>query len=146
MIFGYTILGALVLLLPGFAGYYGMRLGETGGLLTLAPDRPNSNFTIFMVVLFALAAHVTGSALFALNELISQRKVLLPIGFDPNPYRAIWTGQVPVHMSALGFTYELTYVLVLTVGMLLGTEFISKRIPSTTLIAPLSFGWLLPIA
>jgi hypothetical protein len=146
MTFGYALLGALVLLLPGFAGYYGMRLGETGGLLTLAPDRPNSNFTIFMVVLFALVAHVIGSALFAINEVISHWVVLVHVAYDPNPYRALWSGQVPSRMSGPGFTLELTYLLLLTAGMVAGVEFIAKRIPSTTLTAPLGFGWLLPIA
>ena len=51
MTFGYALLGALVLLLPGFAGYFGLRIGEASDFVSPRPDRPNSNLTIFLIVL-----------------------------------------------------------------------------------------------
>lgn len=77
MTFGYALLGALVLLLPGFAGYFGLRIGEASDFVSPRPDRPNSNLTIFLIVLLALAAHTAGAGIFAFNEAIAAWKPLI---------------------------------------------------------------------
>ena len=43
MTFGYALLGALVLLLPGFAAYYGMRVGEASNLGIVDKGQPQLN-------------------------------------------------------------------------------------------------------
>lgn len=146
MTFGYALLGALVLLLPGFAGYYGTRAGEAGNLVSPRPDRPNSNQTIFAVVLFALISHTAGAGLFGLNELLAKHWVLVPLGHDPNPYRALWSGKVPAAMSGATFAWELLYFLFLTISSFEVFRRLSSRDAVTTVTAPLRFGWLLPIA
>jgi len=146
MTFGYALLGALVLLLPGFAGYYGMRLAETANLIKPAPDRPNSNFTIFVIVLLALIAHLLGAVLFAANEIAARSVLLLRIPFDPNPYHVLWSGQVPGTMSGVGFVWELGYFVLLTVAMGTGCNILIAKSHITSVTTPLRFGWLLPIA
>lgn len=63
MTFGYALPGAPVLLLPGFANRYGVRIDEANDFVSRRPDHPNSNQTIFLAM--ALCAHVLGAGLFA---------------------------------------------------------------------------------
>lgn len=147
MTFGYALLGALLLLLPGFAGYYGTRLGEASDLVSPRPDRPNSNQTIFLVVFIALLAHTVGALVFGVNEVIASyggRVVTLLI--EPNPYRIFWRAKAPGGLSGAGFAWELIYSLTLTVSTGLIFQKLAHRNPVTTVTAPLRFGWLLPIA
>lgn len=146
MTFGYALLGALVLLLPGFAGYYGMRIGEASNLVSPRPDRPQSNLTIFVVVFVALVAHAAGATLFALNELAARHAVLLPLGFDPNPYRLLWRAQAPAALSGASFAWELAWFVALTLVAGRACRWLAGQTPVTALSAPLRFGWLLPIA
>jgi len=144
MVFGYALLGALVLLLPGFAGYYGMRVGEAG-FVSPRPDRPNSNQTIFAVVLYALLAHTAGAAVFGLNELVARRAVLIALPQYPNPYRLLWGG-VPAAMSGAAFAGELLYFSALTLGSFALCRRLAVPDPVNAATAPLRFGWLLPVA
>lgn len=145
MTFGYTLLGALLLLLPGFAAYLGQRLGETG-LVSPRPDRPNSTLTIFIVAFFALLFHMLGAGLFALNEVVARSHPIITLAYDPNPYRMLWIGKAPAEMSGTVFAYELLYLILLTVGAGVIMERLSRKSPITAVSAPLRFGWLLPIA
>lgn len=146
MTFGYTLLGALMLLLPGFAGYYGTRLGEAGNLVSPRPDRPNSTFTIFIVVFLALLAHTIGAGFFAVNERLASWQTLVYLSHDPNPYRLLWTGKAPFNMSGQAFALDLLYLVILTAGSGITGEWLSRKSPVTAASAPLRFGWLLPIA
>ncbi len=146
MTFGFALLGALILLLPGFAGYYGIRLAETANLIKPAPDRPNSNFTIFVIVLLALVAHLAGAVLFAANEIVARSAVLLHLPFDPNAYHVLWSGQVTGTMSSVAFAWELGYFLLLTFGMGIGCNMLVAQSRITSVTEPPRFGWLLPIA
>lgn len=60
MTFGYALRGAPVLL-PGFSGRYGVRIGEANDLVSPRPDHPNSKQTIFLAMAFC--AHVVGAVL-----------------------------------------------------------------------------------
>lgn len=145
MTFGYALLGALVLLLPGFAGYFGLRIGEASDFVSPRPDRPNSNLTIFLVVALALGAHVLGAGIFALNELIAAWWPLITLNYDPNPYKALLSGRLPQGLSSLAIELELLFFL----GLAFGTGWICEKIarasPITSRTDPLRFGWLLPI-
>lgn len=145
MTFGYALLGALVLLLPGFAGYFGLRIGEASDFVSPRPDRPNSNLTIFLIVLLALAAHTAGAGIFAFNEAIAAWKPLISLPYDPNPYKALLSGQVPSGLSALAIELELLFCLALSFGTGWVCERMARAEPITTRTAPLRFGWLLPI-
>jgi len=146
MTFGYALLGALVLLLPGFAGFLGMRIGEAGNLVSPRPDRPNSTVTIFAVVFLALCAHGIGAGLFAINEAIARSYVVVPMEHYPNPYRILWAGKMPAEMSSVSFAWELLYLVLLTMGFGAACEWMSRKSPVSAASAPLRFGWLLPIA
>lgn len=145
MTFGYALLGALVLLLPGFAGYFGLRIGEASDLVSPRPDRPNSNLTIFLIVLLALAAHTAGAGIFAANEAIAAWKPLIALSYDPNPYKALLTGEAPKELSAIAIELELLFFLVLSFGTGWICEKIARAKPITARTEPLRFGWLLPI-
>ena len=145
MTFGYALLGALVLLLPGFAGYFGLRIGEARDFVSPRPDRPNSNLTIFLVVALALGAHVFGAGIFALNELIAAWKPLIRLSYEPNPYKALLSGHAPQGLSSLAIELELLFFLGLAVLMGWICETIARTSPITARADPLRFGWLLPI-
>jgi hypothetical protein len=146
MTFSFALLGALVLLLPGFAGYYGLRVGEATNLVSPYPDRPNSNQTIFIVVLLALFAHMAGSILFTLNDFIALRASPIIVPFETNPYRALWFGRLPDRFSSAALTWELCYFCGLTIatGWVLRTLARTNRMGG--LLSSLRFGWLQPMA
>lgn len=145
MTFSYTLLGALLLLLPGFAGYFGFRIGEARDLVSPRPDRPNSTLTVFLVVALALAAHCVGAALFVANDWVARGHALVQLSYDPNPYRALLRGHAPANLSSLAIEFELLFFVALT----LGTGAICARVARVPAITrrtdPLRFGWLLPI-
>lgn len=145
MTFGYALLGALVLLLPGFAGYFGLRIGEASDFVSPRPDRPNSNLTIFLVVMLALAAHVAGAGLFAVNDAIVAWKPLVHLSYDPNPYKVLISGRAPAGISSVAIAFELLFFLLLSYGTGWICEKVARFSPITTRTDPLRFGWLLPI-
>lgn len=145
MTFGYTLLGALLLLLPGFAGYYGYRVGEASDFVSPRPDRPNSTQTIFLIVLLALVGHVVGAGLFAVNETLASWKTLVPLPYDPNPYKALINGRPPTGLSSLAIELELSFFLALAGAMFWLCEKIARAKLIASRTDPIRFGWLAPI-
>lgn len=145
MTFGYTLLGALLLLLPGFAGYYGYRVGEASDFVSPRPDRPNSTQTIFLIVLLALVGHVGGAGLFAINEILASWKTLVTLSYDPNPYKALLSGQAPSGLSSLAIELELSFFLALAVAMFSMCEKAARAKIVSARTDPIRFGWLAPI-
>jgi hypothetical protein len=143
--FGFTLLGALVVLLPGFFGYYGFRLGEATDLVSPRPDRPNSTFTLTLIVFFALTGHIIGSGAFALNEWIARQWPIFETRFDPNPYRWLLTGKAPATLPAWAISYSLIYVVVLAVAIGWIAEQMARSQPITSRTHPTRFGWLVDI-
>jgi hypothetical protein len=90
MTWSFTLLGALLLLLPGLAGYAGLVAGMRHELVASAPERPNSYAALFSVLGFALIAHTLGAALFWFQAAYCQAAFPCHhVPYDPNPYKAL---------------------------------------------------------
>ncbi len=113
--FSYTLVLALVLLLPGFCAWGGLRLVERTDLLTPRPDKPNSTSTLLVIVVGALAGHLFGALVFALQAVwCGWTRACIRVAFDPNVYRLIFEGvgkDGPVTDAAI-FAWLLELVLV----------------------------------
>lgn len=146
MTFSYGLLGALLLLLPGFAFAAGVRSGEPTNFATPRPDPPNSHATIFKIVTGALLVHTVGAAIFAINETLYRHWHFISIEFDPNPYKMLLLKEAPSAVSSYGIAWEGIYFVFLAVISLNTGKYISKNDKNTTERYPHRFGWLLPIA
>lgn len=92
MSFSYTLFLALLLLAPGLGLWAGLRAGERSELISQAPEKPGSTFSLLVIVFGALFGHILLSALFALQAGICQwSERCFTFGFDPNVYRVILT-------------------------------------------------------
>lgn len=92
MSFSYTLFLALLLLAPGLGLWAGLRAGERSELISQAPEKPGSTFSLLVIVFGALLGHILLSALFALQAGWCQwSEGCLALGFDPNVYRVILT-------------------------------------------------------
>lgn len=93
MSFSYTLFLALLLLAPGLGVWAGLRAGDRSELISQAPDKPGSNFSLFVIVSGALAGHILMSALLALQAgFCAWADSCYPLPFDPNIYRVILGG------------------------------------------------------
>jgi hypothetical protein len=96
MSFSYALFLVLILLAPGFSAWAGLRLAEYNALISQAPERPNSTFSLLIIVFGAVAGHVVMAALIAAQETACQVAPCMRVGFDPNIYRVLVAGeQVP---------------------------------------------------
>lgn len=92
MSFSYTLFLALLLLAPGLGLWAGLRVGERSELISQAPEKPGSTFSLLVIVFGALLGHILLSALFALQAGVCRLNgYCLALGFDPNVYRVILT-------------------------------------------------------
>jgi hypothetical protein len=90
--FSYTLFLALLLLAPGLGLWAGLRAGERSELISQAPEKPGSTFSLLVIVFGALLGHILLSALFALQAgFCRSSNYCLALGFDPNIYRVILT-------------------------------------------------------
>jgi hypothetical protein len=90
--FSYTLFLALLLLAPGLGLWAGLRAGERSELISQAPEKPGSTFSLLVIVFGALFGHILLSALFALQAgFCRSSNYCLALGFDPNVYRVILT-------------------------------------------------------
>lgn len=82
MSLGYQLLVALLLLLPGIAGWVAFRAGATDDLLSPYPDRHGSTTTLAAILIFAGVGHLLAAVLLKLNGIIARRWPLLPTDLD----------------------------------------------------------------
>lgn len=93
MTFSYTLFLVLLLLAPGFSVWAGLRLGERNELISQAPERPGSTFSLLVIVLGALVGHILLATVLAAQESgCRASSACLAVGFDPNIYRVIMGG------------------------------------------------------
>lgn len=92
MSFSYTLFLALLLLAPGLGLWAGLRAGERSELISQAPEKPGSTFSLLVIVFGALAGHILMSALFTVQAgACHWASRCFELGFDPNVYRVILT-------------------------------------------------------
>jgi hypothetical protein len=93
MSFSYALFLVLMLLAPGFSVWAGLRLAEYNELVSQAPERPNSTFSLLTIVFGALAGHLLMATILAAQEAVcAATAACLGVGFDPNIYRVIVAG------------------------------------------------------
>lgn len=93
MSFSYTLFLALLLIAPGLGVWAGLRAGERSELISQAPEKPGSTFSLIVIVFGALVGHIVLSALFAVQaSLCRWSGACWRLSFDPNVYRVILTG------------------------------------------------------
>ena len=144
--FSYTLVLALVLLLPGFFAWTSLRLVERSDLLTPRPDKPNSTSALVVIVGGAVVGHLIGAFAFVLQAAwCAQTKACVRVSFDPNVYRLIFEGVArdgPVTDLAI-FAWFMELALV---GV--GTGFLTFSAGNSNLVKDrwdaLEFGWLSP--
>ncbi|WP_121115253.1 hypothetical protein [Croceibacterium ferulae] len=94
MSFSYALFLVLLLLAPGFSVWAGLRLAEYNELVSQAPERPNSTFSLLTIVFGAVAGHFIMSTLLAAQETFCRLvTTCLHVRFDPNIYRVIVVGE-----------------------------------------------------
>lgn len=137
----FALLGALLLLFPGFcclAGmYYSQRAPDTK--LSGIPDIPlEGPIAISFVIGGALAAHLLGAWFFFTQEsLCSAAPNCTELGFDPNPYTTLIAGHFTRNTSGAMVVYGLSYLALLGaftgwISARLGeTETVKKRLRPT---------------
>ncbi|WP_230483943.1 hypothetical protein [Sphingomonas sp. Leaf21] len=93
MSFSYTLFLALLLLAPGLGVWAGLRAGERSELISQAPEKPGSTFSLLVIVFGALVGHIVMSSLFLLQAALCHTLgCCLGLSFDPNVYRVILSG------------------------------------------------------
>lgn len=94
MSFSYALFLVLILLAPGFSTWAGLRLAEYNALISQAPERSNSTFSLLIIVFGAMAGHVVMATLLAAQEsLCHVTDACWQVRFDTNVYRVIVAGE-----------------------------------------------------
>lgn len=90
MSFSYTLFLALILLAPGLGFWAGLRVGERSDLISQAPEKSGSTFSLIVIVFGALIGHILMSALYTIQSAwCSWTRLCVVLPFDPNVYRVI---------------------------------------------------------
>lgn len=88
--FSYTLFLALLLLSPGLAVWAGFRAGDRNHLLSQAPERPQSTFSLLVIVFGALTGHFIMACIYAAQALwCKATNFCATVSFDTNVYRII---------------------------------------------------------
>ena len=146
MNWGFSLLGALLLLFPGFCAWIGLRGGSRTDYLSPVPDKPNSTYTLFVILFGALLAHTAGALLFAAQEAYCWVGRCLAIGVDPDVYKAILLHDEHLAGSSVGIGLALLFFILL--GLLTGLVFdkLGKVNALANAVRPDTQGWIRAIA
>jgi hypothetical protein len=144
MSFSYTLFLALLLLAPGLGLWAGLRAGERSELISQAPEKPGSTFSLLVIVFGALIGHILLSALFAIQAGFCQwREQCFGLGFDPNIYRVILTNGRSAGVPSDG-AFVSWFVSLLLPALIVG--FVAYHASGWRWVRDLreasSFGWL----
>lgn len=146
MTWGFSLLGALLLLFPGFCAWLGLRNGSRTDYLSPVPDKPNSTHTLFVVLFGALVAHAAGAIAFAAQELYCRIGPCFATGIDPDVYKAILRHDQALAGSSIGIALALVFFIAL--GILTGVAFerVGRSSALANLARPDTQGWVRAIA
>jgi len=143
MSFSYTLFLVLLLISPGLAVWAGFRISERNELLSQAPERPQSTFSLIVVVFGALVGHLSMAILFALQTgICALAKHCWALKFDPNVYRAILSGKATTEVSDLAIAFWLFALLLPSVVTFMLSLGVSRIRRVRNFREASSFGWL----
>lgn len=142
MTWGFSLLGALLLLFPGFCAWLGLRSGSRIDYLSPVPEKPNSTYTLFVVLLGALLAHTLGASIFAVQEIFCGIGPCLNVGLDPDVYKAVLRHDQALAGSSAGIALSLAFFILL--GAVTGAAFhrLARSALFAHLIRPELQGWV----
>jgi hypothetical protein len=145
--FSYTLFLALLLLAPGLAAWAGLRLAERTDILSPAPEKPGSTFSLFVIVLGTLAGHIFMASLFAVQSIwCAHSSACFQTASDPNIYRVILTGSRTASApSDLGLLWWFVALLVPALAVFLSMRWIGQLTVVRAMLEQASFGWLNPL-
>lgn len=143
MSFSYTLFLVLLLISPGLAVWAGFRIGERNELLSQAPERPQSTFSLIVIVFGALLGHLSMAVLFACQAgICALTRQCWALRFDPNVYRAILSGKAPTDVSDLAIAFWLFALLLPSALMFIVSLSVSNVDAIRNFREASSFGWL----
>lgn len=147
MSFSYTLFLAFLLIAPGLGVWAGLRIGERSDLLSQAPEKPGSTFSLLVIVFGALAGHILMSALFVAQATWCRvTSLCLSVSFDPNIYRVILTnGRSAGTPSDPAFLSWLLSLLIPALLVGLAANGVSRLQRVRDMLETASFGWLKPL-
>jgi hypothetical protein len=143
---GYPLLGTLVFLFPGLCAWVGLRSGSRIDYLSPLPDRPNSTYTLFVILVGALLAHVVGTGLFAVQELYCRRAPCLRLSVDPNVYKAVLRHDQAFASSSAAIALALLFFTTLGCLSAASLHRIARTVTLAGVIRPELHGWVRVIA
>lgn len=146
MTWGFSLLGALLLLFPGFCAWLGLRSGSRIDYLSPVPDKPNSTYTLFVVLLGALLAHTLGASLFAVQEIYCRSLPCLRVNVDPDVYKAILRHDQALAGSSAGIALALLFFIALGAVTTIAFHRIAQSAALVRVIRPELHGWVRSIA
>jgi len=148
MSFSYTLFLALLLISPGLAVWAGLRVGERSGLLSQPPEKPQSTFSLVVIVFGSLLGHILLALLFAVQAAFcALSHACMTIAFDPNIYREIVLGGRTAGVpSDLALFFWLMALLVPSLLMGAIAFFLSQWRPVRDFRETSNMGWLKPLA
>ena len=146
MTWGFSLLGALLLLFPGFCAWLGLRRGSRLDYLSPLPDKPNSTYTLFVVLLGALLAHTLGASLFAVQEIYCRFLPCLRVGVDPDVYKAILRHDQALAGSSAGIALALQFFIALGAVTAVAFHRAARSASLAKVIRPELHGWVRSIA
>jgi hypothetical protein len=136
----------LVLLFPGFAFWLGFRVGSHQDYLSPVPDKPNSTFTLVMVLIGALLAHTVGAAAFANQHSFCSVAPCVVLHHDPNLYKVLLSGKTAPLTSDLGIEFALLYIFVLAYVTFLLGSLGGRTTALQNVLKPDTQGWIRVVA
>ncbi len=146
MSWSFSLLGSLLLLFPGFCAWIGIRSGSRTDYLSPVPDKPNSTYTLFVVLFGALLAHGAGAIGFAAQEAFCRAAPCLRIAADPNVYKALLLHDPAFARSSAGIALALGFFLLLGLGTGVLFRQLSRRHGLALAMRPDTQGWVRAIA
>lgn len=146
MTWGFSLLGALLLLFPGFCAWLGLRSGSPADYVSPVPDKPNFTYTLFVVLLGALLAHHAGAGASAAQELYCRFRPCWRIDVDPDVYKAILLHDQALAGSSAGIALALLFFIAL--GALTAACFhrVARSAALAKIIRPELRGWVRSVA
>lgn len=143
MNFSYTLFLVLLLISPGLAVWAGFRIGEKNNLLAQAPEKPQSTFSLIVIVFGALLGHLMMGVVYSAQALFcAVAKRCLTLGFDPDVYRAILIGKAPTGISDFAIVSWLLALLLPSILMFLVSLGASQLKFVRNFREASTFGWL----
>lgn len=143
MNFSYTLFLVLLLISPGLAVWAGFRIGEKNDLLAQAPERPQSTFSLIVIVFGALLGHMIMGLAYTVQALFCAAfRHCWAVGFDPDVYRAILVGKAPAGITDFAIAAWLMALLLPSVIMFVIALGVSQVPRVRDFREASAFGWL----